>query len=490
MIAVTEIPYQVQKSRLIERIAELLQAKKLPLLADVRDESTDEIRVVLEPRARTVDATILMESLFRLTDLESRISLNMNVLSGGLVPRVMSLGEVLREWLAHRRTVLIRRSEYRLQKIRNRLEVLGGYLVAYLNLDEVIRIIREEDEPKAELIGRYDLSDAQAEAILNMRLRNLRKLDEIEIRKEYEHLIEERGEIETLLASDDRQWQTVAAQIRAVRKAFGAGTDLGRRRTSFASAPQHTVGDIDAAMIEREPVTIVVSRLGWIRAMKGHLADFDGLSFKSGDELKTAFHAQTTDKLLVFSTSGRFYTLAADGLPGGKGQGEPIRLMADLADGEDVVAVFAHCADRKLLLVATDGRGFVVSESEMLANTRKGKQAMNVTAPVEACLCTLAKGDRVAIIGENRKLLVFPLSEVPELPRGKGVRLQRYRDGGVSDARVFEAEKGLSWVDSSGRTFTRSLDELRDWHGDRAQAGRLPPPGFPRSNRFGTTPIS
>jgi topoisomerase-4 subunit A len=488
-VVVTEIPYQVQKSRLIERIAELLQAKKLPLLADIRDESTDDIRIVLEPRSRSVDAAILMESLFRLTDLETRISLNLNVLSRGIVPQVMPLNRLLREWLDHRRDVLLRRSEYRLEKIRHRLEVLGGYLIAYLNLDEVIRIIREEDEPKPVLMSTFDLSDVQAEAILNMRLRNLRKLEEFEIRTEHDGLVEEQGEIEALIASESQQWQTIAGEIREVRKAFGPDTALGRRRSSFAEAPVHDDADLESAMIEREPITVVVSRLGWIRAMKGHLADFGGLSFKSGDDLRTAFHAETTDKLLVFSTAGRFYTLGADDLPGGKGQGEPIRLKADLGEGEDVVAVFAHDPERKLLLVSTDGRGFIVGEADLLANTRKGKQVMNVSSPVEAALCVAAGGDSVAIIGENRKLLIFPLSEVPELPRGKGVRLQRYRDGGVADARVFRGEDGLTWQDSSGRSFTRSLDELRDWLGDRAQAGRLPPQGFPRSNRFGTSAI-
>ena len=489
VLVVTEIPYQVQKSRLIERIAELLQNKKLPLLADIRDESTDDIRIVLEPRSRGVDAAILMESLFRLTGLETRISLNMNVLSRGIVPQVLPLNRVLREWLEHRRDVLVRRTEHRVGKIKHRLEVLGGYLIAYLNLDEVIRIIREEDEPKSLLMSSFELSDVQAEAILNMRLRNLRKLEEFEIRNEFDSLGEEQTELESLLASDDKQWRSIAGQIRDVRKTFGPETELGKRRTTFAEAPDHTDVDLESAMIEREPITVVVSRLGWIRAMKGHLADFGGLSFKSGDELRTAFHAVTTDKLLVFSTAGRFYTFGADDLPGGKGQGEPIRLKADLGDGEDVVAVFTHDAQRKLLLVATDGRGFVVGEADLLATTRKGKQIMNVAAPVGAALCVAAAGDRVAIIGENRKLLIFPLSEVPELPRGKGVRLQRYRDGDVSDARVFHAADGLSWMDSSGRTFNRSLDELRDWIGDRAQAGRLPPQGFPRNNRFGTSLI-
>ncbi|MCW5715402.1 MAG: DNA topoisomerase IV subunit A [Bauldia sp.] len=486
VVVVTEIPYQVQKSKLIEHIAELLQNKRLPLLADIRDESTDDIRVVLEPKSRTVDAAILMESLFKLTDLESRISLNMNVLSRGVVPKVMPLGAILLEWLEHRRVVLIRRSEFRLEKIRARLELLSGFLVAYLNLDEVIRIIRYEDEPKEVLVATFALTENQAEAILNMRLRNLRKLEEAEIRTEHDALTLEQGQIETLLASPEKQWATVAWQVGEVKKAFGPDTPLGKRRTTFAVAPTHAVSDIEMAMIEREPITVIVSRLGWIRAMKGHIADFSGLTFKTGDELRTAFHAQTTDKLLVFSTAGRFYTLGADGLPGGKGQGEPIRLMADLADGEDIVSVFAHDPERKLLLVSTEGRGFVVAESDVVANTRKGKAVMTVDAPFEARLVVAARGDQVAIIGENRKLLVFPLAEVPELPRGKGVRLQRYKDGTVSDARVFAGATGLTWIDSSGRSFTRSMDDLREWIGDRAQAGRLPPTGFPRTNTFGT----
>ena len=486
VVVVSEIPYQVQKSRLIERIADLLLNKKLPLLADVRDESTDDIRIVLEPRSRSVDSAILMESLFRLTDLQNRVPLNMNVLSNGAVPKVLPLGALLREWIDHRRNVLVRRSEHRLAKIRHRREVLSGYLIAYLNLDEVIRIIREEDEPKAELIAVFELSEVQAEAILNMRLRNLRKLEEEGIRKEHEALTVEKGQIEALLGSTDQQWQTVSWEIGEVRKAFGRGTKLGKRRTAFADAPRHDDAELEEALIEREPITVVVSRLGWIRAMRGHLGDFSSLSFKAGDELGNAFHAETTDKILVFSTLGRFFTLGADALPGGKGQGEPIRLMVDMADGDDIVAVFRHDPDRRILLIATDGRGFIVAETDLLATTRKGKQTMNVASPIEAKLCVPAAGDHVALIGENRKLLIFPLSEVPELPRGKGVRLQRYRDGDVSDARVFWAKDGLTWRDSSGRSFTRSLDELRDWVGDRAQAGRLPPQGFPRANRFGT----
>ncbi len=488
-VVVTEIPYQVQKSKLIEKIAELLIAKKLPLLDDVRDESADDVRIVLEPKSRTVDAAILMESLFRLTELEVRVSLNMNVLSRGVVPKVMTLGEVLREWLDHRRVVLLRRSEFRLGQIRRRLEVLDGYLIAYLNLDEVIRIIREEDEPKAELMLAFGLNDVQAEAILNMRLRNLRKLEEFELRTEHKTLSDERDQIEALVASEDKQWQTIAWQVREVRKTFGPETPLGRRRTTFADAPEHAVADMQTAMIEREPVTVVVSEKGWIRALKGHLADFSGLAFKTGDALQSAFHAETTDKVLVFSTAGRFYTLQADKLPGGRSQGEPIRLMADMADGEGIAAVFAHRPERRLLLVSTEGRGFLVAEAEVVANTRKGKQVLSVDGTEEARLCVGAVGDMVAVVGENRKLLIFPLEQVLEMARGKGVRLQRYKDGAVSDVRVFSRAVGLSWQDSSGRTFVRSAEELKEWIGDRGQAGRLPPTGFPRTNKFGTPPL-
>ena len=485
VVVVTEIPYQVQKSRLIEKIAELLTAKKLPLLADIRDESAEDVRIVLEPRSRSVDPALLMESLFRLTDLETRVPLNMNVLSGGTVPRVMGLRDVLGEWLAHRREVLLRRSRHRLGKIVHRLEVLDGYLVAFLNLDEVIRIIREEDEPKAELIRRFSLTDTQAEAILNMRLRSLRKLEEIEIRREHEELTKEKSDIEALLESEEKQWGVISWQIRDIRKRFGPQTGLGRRRTGFAEAPDHDVEDIQQAMVEKEPITVIVSEKGWIRTLRGHVTDLSGLSFKAGDRLKMSILADTHDRLMVLSTGGRFYTLACDRLPGGRGHGEPVRLMVDMDEEHDVVSVFVHDPDRKLLVVATDGRGFIVPEAAIIANTRKGKQVLNVSGTQEARLCVPALGDTVAIIGENRKLLVFPSAQVPEMTRGKGVRLQRYRDGGVSDAKVFTLAEGLSWRDSSGRTFTRHAAELADWLGDRAQTGRLPPTGFPRSNKFG-----
>jgi len=482
---VTEIPYQVQKARLIEKIAELLQARRLPLLADVRDESAEDVRIVLEPRSRSVDANLLMESLFKLTDLESRIPLNMNVLSRGQVPNVIGLKQVLKEWLDHRREVLQRRSRHRLAEIVKRLEILEGYLVAYLNLDEVIRIIREEDEPKAVMMARWSLSDVQAEAILNMRLRSLRKLEEIEIRGEHDKLSKERSEIEALLGSDDKQWKVVRREIAAVRKTFGPETELGRRRTSFGETGGHAAADISQALIEREPITVVLSQKGWIRALKGHVADLSSLAFKAGDGLRTAFFAETTDKLLLVATNGKVFTLGADKLPGGRGNGEPVRLMVDLEEGADVVDIFAFKGGRKLLIASTDGYGFVVDEADLVATTRKGRQVINVVAPVETRLVVPVAGDHVAAIGENRKLLVFPLAQVAEMSRGKGVRLQRFKDGGLADLRVFSGETGLTWTTSAGSTYVRTLTELADWIADRGTAGRLPPAGFPKSNRFG-----
>jgi len=484
VIVVTEIPYQVQKSRLIEKIAELLLAKKLPLLDDIRDESAEDIRIVLEPKNRSVDPELLMESLFKLTELESRVSLNMNVLSHGKVPNVLSLGSVLREWLDHRKEVLVRRSQYRLAEIERRLEILGGFLIAYLNLDEVIRIIREEDEPKQELMRAFELTDVQAESILNMRLRSLRKLEEFEIRKEFDDLTAEKTDLEGLLASGTRQWKKISAEIKAVREKFGPKTELGARRTAFAEAPTHDLEDIHQAMIEREPVTIVVSEKGWLRAMKGHLADFSTLAFKEGDKLKLAFHAETTDKLLFFTTGGKFFTIGANTLPGGRGHGEPIRILVDMENDQDILTAFVHDPAAKLLLVSHEGNGFIVPESEAVANTRKGKQVMNVKAPDEAKLCQRVSGDHIAVVGENRKMVVFPLSDIPEMTRGKGVRLQKYKDGGVSDVRTFAIAEGLSWQDSAERTFNRSKEELVEWIGARASAGRLVPKGFPRSGKF------
>ena len=491
IVVITEIPYQVQKSKLIANIAELVEAKKLPLIAEIRDESAEDIRIVIEPRSRTVDAAVLMESLFRASDLETRVPLNLNVLSQGRVPRVMSLGEVLTEWLAHRREVLQRRAKFRLDKIHHRLEVLEGYLIAYLNLDEVIRIIRNEDEPKPVLMKRFKLSDVQAEAILNMRLRSLRKLEEFEIRGEHAELTKEGEGIEALLKSDEKQWEAIAEEVRAIRKTFGPDTPLGKRRTSFAEAPAVEIEEaLLEASVEREPITVIVSEKGWIRALKGHVGDTSGLTFKADDALRFAFPAQTTDKILVASTGGRFYTLQGDKLPGGRGHGEPLRLLVDMDAAEDVVAAFVHDPGRKLLVASTEGRGFVVPEAEVLANTRKGKQVMSVDAPEEMRICVAARGDMVAALGENRKLILFPLEQVPEMTRGKGVRLQKYKDGGIADLRVFDKAEGLVWLDSSGRSFVRSMADVKEWLGDRAQAGRLPPPGFPRSNKFGTPTIT
>lgn len=482
-IVVTEIPYGVQKSRLIEKIAELLIARRLPLLEDIQDESAEDIRVVLVPKSRAVDPALLMESLFKLTDLEQRFSMNMNVLSQGKVPKVMGLVDVLKEWLGHRREVLQRRSRHRLAAIDRRLEILGGLLVAYLNLDEVIKIIREEDEPKQVMIARFEITDVQAEAILNMRLRALRKLEEIEIRKEFDALTAEKADIEALLASEEKQWQTVAWEIGEVKKTFAKATELGRRRSTFDIAPDTDVEAIQQAMIEKEPITVVISEKGWIRALKGHV-DTSGVSFKEGDGLKLAFPAQTTDKLLIITTGGRAFTLGADKLPGGRGHGEPLRIMVDIDADQDVVTAFVHEAGRKQLIASTAGNGFIIEEDQMVANTRKGKQVMNVSAKDEVKLLTPAAGDHIAVIGENRKLIVFPMSQVAEMARGKGVRLQRYKDGGLSDAKCFAIAEGLSWTDSAGRTHMRTADELLEWRGDRAMAGRIAPKGFPRNGKF------
>jgi topoisomerase IV subunit A len=488
-VVVTEIPWGVQKGRLIEKIAELLNEKKLPLLADVRDESAEDIRIVFEPRARTVDAALLMESLFKLTELESRIALNANVLVKGRIPKVIGLAEALREWIDHRRDVLVRRSRHRLAAIEHRIEVLDGHLVAYLNLDKVIKIVRSEDEPKPVLIKTFKLTDVQADAILNMRLRNLRKLEEMEIRREHEQLGAEKDTIEKLLRSEATQWKTVAWEIKEVRKAFGPDTPLGKRRTRFAQAPEHDEAAIEAAMVEREPITVVVSEKGWLRALRGNVTDLSGLAFKSDDKLRLAFFAETTSKLLVFATNGRFYTIEASKLPGGRGHGEPVRLFIDMEQEADVVSVFPLRGGRKFLVASVAGRGFVVPEDECVANTRKGKQVLNVDPPDEARAVAPIDGELVASIGENRKMLVFPLEQVPEMARGRGVRLQRYKDGGLSDIKTFKAAEGLTWIDSAGRTHMLPGKELAPWHGNRADAGRIRPDRFPKSNKFGRSPI-
>jgi topoisomerase-4 subunit A len=482
-LVVTEIPYQVRKARLVERIAELLQEKKLPLLADVRDESTEDVRLVLEPKSRTVDPVLLMEQLFKLTELETRIPLNMNVLSRGQVPNVLSLRQVLREWLDHRKIVLVRRAKFRLAKIDHRLEVLDGYLIVYLNLDKVIEIIREKDEPKPALMRAFKLTEFQAEAILNMRLRSLRKLEEMELRREHGTLTSERKELKSLLASPDKQWKRIGDEIKALKDEFGQKTELGRRRTRFEEAPEGAEAELAEAMIEKEPVTIVLSEKGWVRAIRGHQTDLNSLAFKEGDRLKRAVLAQTTDTLILFATNGRFYSLGADKLPGGRGHGEPFRLMIDIEETSDAIELMVHEPGRKLLVASTSGHGFIVAEDEVVAMTRKGKQVLNVPADGEAMVVAPVVGDSVAVIGENRKLLLFPLKELPEMPRGKGVRLQRYKDGGLADAKTFKKKEGLPYTDSAGRSFT--LTELRDWWGQRAQAGRLPPKGFPKANSFG-----
>jgi topoisomerase-4 subunit A len=479
-IVVTEVPYQVQKARLVERIAELLLARKLALLADVRDESTDDVRLVLEPKSRNVDPAVLMESLFRQTDLEVRIGLNMTVLGADNVPRVMSLREVLRAFLDHRHEVLVRRSRHRLERIGRRLEVLEGYLVAFRNLDRLIRIIREEDEPKPVMRARLRLTEAQAEAILNMRLRALRKLEEIAISSEHARLTAERTDLEGLLADPGRRWQAVAGQIAEIRRRFGPDTPLGRRRTELAAPPPPLAVPLDA-VVEREPVTVVCSAKGWVRTFKGHLADPAEVKYKEGDGPKFLLHAETTDKLVLFATNGRFYTLPVDRLPGRRGHGEPLRLMLDLEQDQDVVALLVHRPGRRLLIAASDGRGFVVAEDEVLGQTRVGKQVLNLAGEAAARACVAVAGDAVAVIGENRRLSIFAMEEVPELSRGRGVILQRYRQGGLSDLTTLRLADGLSW--RSGER-TRTETDLRPWLGRRGQAGRLPPVGFPRSNKF------
>ena len=486
VVVVTEIPYGVQKGRLYEKLAELVADKKLPLVADVRDESAEDVRLVIEPRARNVDPRVMMESVFRLSELETRFPVNMNVLVDGVVPRVVSLADALKQWLDHRREVLLRRSRFRLGQIERRLEVLAGMLIVFLNLDEVIRIIREEDEPKAVLMAKLALSDVQAEYVLDTRLRALRRLEEMKLRGEHADLVKEKADIDALLGDEQKQWKTVSWQIREVRKKFGPETKVGKRRTTFELAPTTEESEIVEAMIEREPVTVVVSEKGWIRALKGQVADLSSVQFKGDDAMLTSFFAETTSKILVYATNGKLFTLEASKLPGGRGFGDPIRLMVDIDEGEGIVAVMPYVAGRKMLIAGSDARGFVVSQDDMVSATRKGRGVLGVDAPAKASLCTPVEGDHVAVIGENRKLLVFALSQVPEMARGKGVRLQRYKDGALSDAKVFALADGLTWKDSAGRVFTVGADELAPYVGNRAEAGRLVTfKGFPKNNQFG-----
>ncbi len=482
---VTEIPYGVQKSRLIEQLANLLNDKKAPLLADVRDESTDDVRIVLEPRSRTVEPETMMESLFKLSELESRVSMNMNVLVDGVVPRVVGLNEALRQWLDHRRDVLLRRSRHRLAAIDRRLEMLAGMVVVFLNLDEVIRIIREEDDPKAALIAKFKLSDAQVTYILDTRLRALRRLEEMELKREQAELQKEKADIEKLLRDEKRQWQTVSYQIRDTKKKYGPDTKIGKRRTTLEAAPDVIVSDLNEALVEREPVTIVVSQKGWIRALKGHIEDLSTLAFKGDDSLKTTFPAETISKILVVATNGKVFTLDASKLPGGRGHGEPIRLMADIDEGADIATVLLYRPGAKVIIAGTDGRGFIVGHDDMLSSTRKGRAVLIVDTPAETKVVTPAEGDHIAVIGDNRKMLIFPIDQAPEMARGKGVRLQRYKDGGLSDVRVFTMKEGMTWRDSSQRVWTVDAKDLKDWIGNRAEAGRLPPKGFPKNNKFG-----
>jgi topoisomerase-4 subunit A len=493
----------VQKSKLIEKLAELIQLKKIPLLADVRDESADDIRLILEPRARTVDPEVLMGSLFRNSDLEVRFSLNMNVLIDGKVPKVCSLKEVLRAFLDHRRDVLRRRSQHRMDKIDARLEVLEGLLIAFLNLDRVIDIIRYDDDPKAALMaedwskphvramserdyrppapGEGELTEVQAESILNMRLRSLRRLEEMELNAERDALMKERADLADLLDSERRQWKRVGADLNEVRKLYGKGTALGARRTQFADATE--TADIPyEAMIDREPITVICSKMGWIRAMKGHVDLAAEQKFKDGDGPRFAFHAETTDKILLFAENGRFFTLLGANLPGGRGMGEPVRLMVDLPNDIGISDLLIFRPGEKLLLASDAGDGFIVPAEELVAQTRAGKAVLTVREGGKAAVCTPVRGDSVAVVGENRKLLVFPLTELPEMARGKGVRLQKYKDGGLSDAITFTLAEGLSWKDPAGRTRTET--GLAEWQGARASAGKMAPRGFPRDNRF------
>ena len=503
-VVITEIPFQVQKSKLIEKIAELIQSKKIPILEDIRDESAEDIRVVLEPKSKNVDPNILMETLFKISDLEIRFSMNMNVLIDGLVPKVCDLNEVLKAFLDHRRNILKRRSNFRLKKIDNRLEVLEGLIIAFLNLDRVIDIIRYDDNPKLALMSEDwgkqhdrakderdykrpnisiegELSDVQTEAILNMRLRSLRRLEEVELVKERDSLMEERANLEDLLADTLQQWNKIAEEIRETKKQFGQNYISGTRRTDFAEAQDFEEVPIEA-MIEREPITVVCSSMGWIRAMNGHIDLTRELKFKDGDGPGLIFHAQTTDKLLALASNGRFYTILASSLPGGRGMGEPLRLMVDIPDEALIVNLITFRPGQKLLVASSTGDGFIVTHDDVVAQTKSGKQILNTKREAVAKVCHNICGDHVAVVGENRKVLIFPISEIPEMVRGKGVRLQKYKDGGLSDITTFNLSEGLTWLDPAGRT--RSETYLEDWTGKRATAGRMAPRGFPKNNKF------
>ena len=482
-VIVTEIPYQVQKSKLIEKIAELFREKKLPLLGNIQDESTDTVRIVLEPKSKNIDPALLMESLYRVTDLEIRYGGNMNVLGADGIPRVMNLRELLQAFLDHRHEVLVRRSRFRLEQIKRRLEILDGLIICYLNLDKVIKIIRNEDEPKPVLMKTFDLTDLQAESILNMRLRQLRKLEEMELKREHKDLKAEQRALNSLLKNEDERWTAISDEIKATKKAFGANKKLAGRRTELTEAPKAELISMEN-FIEKEPITIVCSKLGWIRAFKGHYDDMPDLKFKEGDEAGFQLKAKTTDKLLVFATDGKFYTLPCDKLPSAKGQGEPVRLMIELENQHELVSMLVHEAnsERKLLLAADSGKGFIVEEKDVVAQTRNGKQILNVGDGARAIVCTPADGDHVVAVGTNRKMIVFPIDQVPVMKRGSGVALQKFKGAKLADAKVFKMKEGLSWT-SGDRT--RNEDNMKPWLAQRAGQGKLPPVGFPRSNKFG-----
>lgn len=483
-IIVTEIPYQVQKSKLVEQIAVLINDKKLLLVDDVRDESAEDVRLVLMPKSRNVDPTLMMETMFRNTDLEVRIPLNMNVLDGGRVPRVMPLRDVLRAFLDHRRDVLLRMSNHRLGKIINRLEVLEGYLIVYLNIDKVIKIIRTEDEPKPKLMKAFGLTENQAEAILNMRLRSLRKLEEMEIQREHDTLSKEKNALEKLLASESKQWDAIKGQIEALKKSYDPKSKLGARRTKISLPPSPVdVESIEEALTVKEPITVICSNMGWIRAMKGHALNADDFKYKEGDRGKFVFEGMSTDKLLTFATNGRFYNIGADKLPPGRGFGEPVKLMVEMGEGTDIVDMQIYTPDQRLLVISSDGKGFIVPASECLAQTKNGKQVLNLDDGAEAAACIVLPedADHLCIIGNNRKMSVFPLNQIPEMNKGKGVILQKYTDGSFSDAQAFKLKTGITFVSGSKNM---TVADMKPWLGTRAQVGKLPPNGFPRSNRF------
>ncbi len=479
-IVVTEIPYMVQKAKLVEKIAELLLEKKIPLLNDIRDESAQDVRIVLEPKSRMVDANLLMEHLFKQTELESRFNMNMNVLDSDGVPRVMSIKEVLREYLNHRHSVLLRRTNFRLDKINYRLEILSGYLTAYLNLDRIIEIIRGEDDAKAVMIKEFALTDNQAEAILNMKLRSLRKLEESQIKEEYDELSEEKDGLESLLSSEDKQWQAIAEEIRQTSQRFGKKTALGRRRTEFGEVAETVEVPIEA-LIEKEPITVILSQKGWIRGLKGHVDLKGEFKFKDDDELAFALHAQTTDKIVILDSSGKFFNVSANEIPTGRGFGQPLRLMVDIANQDTVTAMFVFEPKASYLLASHEGRGFIVDENHLIAQTRNGRKIMNVADGEKTTFCTKVCGDMVAIVGENRKLLIFKTEEIPTMARGRGVVLQKYKDGGLSDIQFFNEADGFSFNRSGGVGVETNL---LTWLGHRGQIGKLVPFGFPKNNKF------